>query len=245
MANSKKAPGWWRGMLGIELSPVSHRERLVSALGACLALLLVYGVTRTLLGPAHAPLLAASMGATAVLLFAVPHGALSQPWPVLGGNTLSAAIGVSCAMLIPDELIAAGVAVGLAVAAMHYLRCIHPPGGATALLAVIGGDQVHALGFGFVLTPILVNVVVILVTAIAFNAVFPWRRYPAYLAHKNAVAQPAAKGPAAISHEDFVYALTQLDSFIDISEDDLLRIYALATGRNPAPEPGQPKSAGP
>jgi CBS-domain-containing membrane protein len=233
----KRTSNWWRGILGIELSPVSHRERLVSALGACIALSLVYGVSAAMLGAAHAPFLVASMGATAVLLFAVPHGALSQPWPVIGGNAISGAIGVACAMLVPNEAIAAGLAVGLAVAAMHYLRCIHPPGGAAALLAVIGGDPVHALGFRFVLAPVLLNVAIILVVAVGFNAIFHWRRYPAYLAHKEAATPPRTQGPAAISHEDFVYALTQMDSFIDVSEDDLLRIYALATGRHPKAGP--------
>jgi CBS domain-containing membrane protein len=235
MGSSKKwAPAWLRGMLGIELSPVSHRERLISALGGCIALIVVYGVTHAMLGPAHAPLVVASMGATAVLLFAVPHGALSQPWPVIGGNALSAVIGVACAQLVPNEAVAAGLAVGLSIAAMHYLRCIHPPGGAAALLAVIGGDPIRALGFGYVLAPVLLNVLLMLATAIAFNALFPWRRYPAYLAHKETVTPPSTQGRGPISHEDFVFALTQLDSFIDISEDDLLRIYALATGRQPA-----------
>jgi CBS domain-containing membrane protein len=227
-----KTAAWWRALLGIELSPVSHRERLVSALGACLGLALVFAISRAVVGPDAAPLVATSMGASAVLLFAVPHGALSQPWPVLGGNVLSAAIGVACAALLPSEWLAGAVAVGLAVIVMHYLRCIHPPGGATALLAVVGGAPVHALGFRYVLTPILLNVTAILLAATAYNALFSWRRYPASLARREARPQPAA-APASISHEDFVYALTQMDSFIDISEDDLLRIYALATGRHP------------
>src|SRR5690625_7242859 len=80
----------------------------------------------------------ASMGATAVLLFAVPHGALSQPWAVVGGHVVSAIVGVTCQLLIPNLFWAAALSVGVAVAAMYYLRCIHPPGGATALAAEIG-----------------------------------------------------------------------------------------------------------
>ena len=145
---------------------------------------------------------------------------------------ISAAIGVACARLLPDPLVATGAALGLAIGAMHYLRCIHPPGGATALAAVLGGEQVRALGFGFVVAPVLVNVLVVLALAVGFNAFFSWRRYPVHLARRSVEAKPASDAYGPISHEDFVYALTQMDSFIDVSEEDLLRIYALATGRH-------------
>ena len=222
----------WQKMLGIELSPVSHRERLVSGLGGFVGIVAVYFASHALGGPPSAPLLIFSIGASTVLVFAVPHGALSQPWPVFGGHLVSALIGVACARMVPDAAFAAAAAVGLSIAAMHYLRCIHPPGGATALVAVLGGAPVQALGFGFVLSPVMVNVAILLVAAVAFNAFFPWRRYPVFLARRTVKAEAAGAGYEAISHEDFVFALTQMDSFIDISEEDLLRIYGLATGRH-------------
>jgi CBS-domain-containing membrane protein len=129
------------------------------------------------------------MGASAVLLFAVPHGQLSQPWPVFGGHLVSALIGVASAKLVAPPLLAAAVAVALAISAMYYLRCIHPPGGATALTAVAGGETVHALGFHYVLTPVLLNVLIILAVALLFNFPFSWRRYPAVWA---TTAQPVA-----------------------------------------------------
>lgn len=221
----------WLKLLGIELSPVSHRERLVSALGGFVAIFAVYWTSQRVLGPAASPILVLSMGSTAAMLFAVPHGALSQPWPLLGGHLVSGLIGIACLLWVPDPMLAASLATGLALGAMHYLRCIHPPGGATALAAVLGGAPVQALGFGFVLMPVLFNVLVLLVVAVAFNALFPWRRYPVSLARHTAMAE-AVTGYEAISHEDFVYALTQVDSFIDVSEQDLLRIYSLATGRH-------------
>jgi len=223
----------WRALLGIEPSATSHRERLISALGASISIMIVYAVTDALLGPGNIVLMAAPIGATALLLFAAPHSALSQPWPVMGGYAISTALGVCCALLVPNQAVASGLAVGLAVAAMYYLRCLHPPGGAMALLAVIGGEQVHRLGFHFVLVPAMANVAIILLVAIAFNALLPWRRYPAVFARRTPQPLPLAGGYEAISHEDFVYALTQVESFIDVSEDDLLRIYALATGRHP------------
>jgi CBS-domain-containing membrane protein len=230
-----RAPGMkkWTEIFGIELAPVSHAEKLVSALGSFTGIVLVLLITRHFVG-STSELVVASIGASAVLLFAVPHGALAQPWPVLGGHVISACIGVICARFIPQPLLAASLAVGLATGVMYYLRCIHPPGGATALSAVMGGEGVHALGYQFVITPVLLNVLVILVVAVLFNFLFTWRRYPASLASRR--AQPSDRAAdkmhySPIAHEDLVYALSQIDSFVDISEDDLLRIYALATGK--------------
>jgi len=230
--HNPSATSTWLKLLGIELSPVSHRERLVSALGGFVGIFAVYWLSNTLLGGADSPILMFSMGSTAVMLFAVPHGALSQPWPLLGGHLVSGLIGVACLLYVPDPVLAASLGVGLAIGAMHYLRCIHPPAGATALAAALGDASVRAMGFGFVLAPVMLNVLIILVAAITFNALFPWRRYPAALVRGSAA--PVATGYEAISHEDFVYALTQMDSFIDVSEEDLLRIYSLATGRRDA-----------
>jgi CBS-domain-containing membrane protein len=222
----------WPKLLGIELSPVSHRERIVSALGGFVAILAVFWTSQLVLGPVASPILVLSMGSTAVMLFAVPHGALSQPWPLLGGHLVSGLIGIACLLWIPQPMLAASAATGLALGAMHYLRCIHPPAGATALAAALGNETVKAMGFGFVVAPLMLNVMVILVVAIAFNAMFPWRRYPAALVRGAPAVPPSVAAYEAISHEDFVYALSQLDSYIDVSEDDLLRIYALATGRH-------------
>jgi len=134
------------------------------------------------------------MGASAVLLFAVPHGPLSQPWPVLGGHFVSALVGVACTKAIAQPMLAAPVAVGLAIGSMHYLRCIHPPGGATALSAVVGGEPVHQLGFHFVLTPVLWNAAVILLVALLFNYPFTWRRYPLALARRDVSAAALSRG---------------------------------------------------
>jgi CBS-domain-containing membrane protein len=219
----------WGEFLGIEQAPVSHAEKLISALGGFAGIVSILFISQHFVGSASA-LIVASMGASAVLLFAVPHGALSQPWPVIGGHVLSACIGVTCASVIPQAFIAASLAVGLAIGVMYYLRCIHPPGGATALSAVVGGESVHALGYQFVVTPVLLNALVILAVALLFNYPFAWRRYPASLVSRRA-PPPDRMHHRPIAHEDMVYALSQIDSFVDISEEDLLRIYALATGK--------------
>ena len=218
--------------LDLTTGSVSHTERLVSAAGGCVAILVILTISSHYLGRGEALLIVPSMGASAVLLFAVPHGALSQPWNVLGGHVISALIGVSCYLLVPHAFVAASLAVGLAIGTMYYLRCIHPPGGATALAAVTGGDSLHALGYRFVLTPVLENVLVILLVAFIFNYFFRWRRYPAWLVPEDKPA--AADNKASINHADLVAALAQIDSYIDVSEHDLLRIYELATGQSGA-----------
>lgn len=214
---------------------VSEREHWISAAGGLLGILAVLWVSHFWLGSHGGVLAVASMGASAVLLFAAPHGALSQPWPVFGGHLVSAAIGVFCARwLAADPVLAASLAVALSIAAMYGLRCLHPPGGATALYAVMGGDAVHALGYGYVLSPVLLNVLVIVAVAVVFNYPFHWRRYPQSW-HRATVAAARRTNPlqtaeekAMIPHSDLVYALSQIDTFVDISEEDLQRIYALA-----------------
>jgi CBS-domain-containing membrane protein len=174
----------------------------------------------------------ASMGASAVLLFAVPHSALAQPWNVIGGHLVSALIGISCARFIPDVLLAAAISVGVAIAAMHYLRCIHPPGGATALSAVIGGPAVHSMGYAFALQPVLMNAVVIVTIAIVFNALFDYYRYPALDDKSGTKNIEHDDHYPPIAHADLVYALSQIDTLVTASEEDLLRIYELATVRD-------------
>jgi CBS-domain-containing membrane protein len=135
-------------------------------------------------------------------------------------------------------LTAAAVAVALSIAAMYYLRCLHPPGGAAALAVVMGGETVHALGFGYLVVPLLLNVMVLLSVAMLFNAPFQHRRYPLWIAKLNPTRMPLeAEEKTMIAHSDLVYALSQIDSFIDVTEDDLLRIYHLATNHAHPPRP--------
>jgi len=174
-----------RGFAGLGANSSGHLEKWVSGAGGLTGILGVMLVSQAYLGLSASASLVASMGASAVLLFAVPHGPLSQPWAVFGGHLVSAVIGVACAKLQANPILASALAVALAISAMYYLRCIHPPGGATALTAVAGGDAVHALGFHFVVTPVMLNVLVILLVAMVFNFPFPWRRYPAAWAHNH------------------------------------------------------------
>jgi len=219
-------------VIGIGSNKTSHREKIVAGLGGFSGIALILIVTRQFVDPGDAGLIVASMGASAVLLFAVPHGPLSQPWALGCGHLVSAAIGVSSYLLIPNLIVAAAAAVGLAITAMYYLRCIHPPGGATALTAVIAGSGVHALGYRYLLTPVLLNVAVIISVAFVFNYLFPWRRYPAALMRytRKAVEQdkPAEQ---TLNREDLEHVLQQMGMYVDVSHDELERFYQLARSR--------------
>lgn len=217
-------------LFGVESNSTSHIEKWISSIGALIGILTVYWASQWYLDTAGIMLMVASMGASAVLLFAVPHGALSQPWPVLGGNLISAFVGVTCQQLYPDHPLTPALAVGLAVACMHYFRCMHPPGGATALSAVIGGPEIAAMGYSYLITPILVNVLSILTIAILFNALFPWRRYPAHWVKRRHVAPAASQPsvPVSLTQEDFTAAMQKLDSYIDITAEDLAELFELA-----------------
>jgi len=220
-------------LLGVSQQKTRYRELIVSAAGGFFAIAGIFFASYWLFGTEVSVLIVPSMGASAVLLFAAPHAPFSQPWNVFVGHAISAVIGVACWQWIPELVIAASCSVALAIAAMYFTRSIHPPGGATALAAVIGSEQLHALGFGYEFQPILFNVVVMLLVAVVFNGLFHWRRYPAHLPFKDKTEKPNAIGYSAIEHEDFVYALSQIDTFVDITEEDLLKIYQLATKRHP------------
>ena len=222
-----------RAWLGIEQAPVGHAERLISAAGGIVGIMLLVLVQRDILGETGAAMIVASMGASAVLLFAVPHGALSQPWAVLVGHGVSALIGVTCARFVPQQLPAAALAVGLAIGAMHYMRAIHPPGGATALTAVIGGPQVAALGYGYVIMPVLSNAAILVLAAVAVNAAFTWRRYPAAWGMVPARKRPQPILEASdLTHADFLAALSRVGTFVDISEEEFLRLTQLMREEN-------------
>jgi len=211
--------------MGVDLlHSLSHTERWVAATGAFCGILATAWISAHYLSVGDTWLMVGSMGASAVLLFAVPHGQLSQPWAASGGQLISAAVGVSCAEAIPEPVLAAAAAVSLAVLTMHYARCIHPPGGATALIAVIGGPSIHALGYRYIVEPVMINALTILAIAFIFNNLFRWRRYPAYHAPKPA---PASETPG-ISTEDVGLALEEMNLVVDLAESDLLDILQSA-----------------
>ena len=215
--------------MGITAGNVSVAEKLASTLGGIVGIFLVAVISHDITGLQGAAMIVPSMGASAVLLFAVPHGKLSQPWALIGGHLVSAVIGVACYRYVPHQLLAAGLAVGLAIGAMHVFNCIHPPGGATALAAVIGGPAIHDLGYAYVLEPIALNVAVIFSVAIVFNYLFPWRRYPVALMRFTESPGPAtAPARERVHKHDIIRAMKDMDLIIDVDLGDLQRLIHLS-----------------
>lgn len=207
--------------------PASVDERLIGSVAALAAMFLLALSAVYFHGVMNFTSLIAPMGASAVLLFAAPHSPLAQPWAFVGGHLASAAVGITCARFIPDATIAAAVAVGGAILAMQYLRCLHPPGGATALLTVIGGPTIHNLGYGFLLSPLGFDLIALLGLALLLNNLMPGRRYPARAAAvagaKSTTGQELGLDPA-----DLQRALEDMGAYIDVSRDDLNEIYVRA-----------------
>lgn len=195
---------------------------LLGVVGAGIGLLATEWSSRIALGTLN-PWFIAPMGASAVLLFAMPASPLAQPWSLVGGNTVSALVGVACALLLGHTGLAAGVAGALAIAAMFALRCLHPPGGAVALTTVIGGPAVHAAGFGFALGPVLLNSAVMVLGAVLYNNL-SGRRYPhAQHAPPNphATRDPLPTGRLGFQSSDLDAVLRQYGQVLDVSRDDL------------------------
>jgi len=172
----------------------------------------------------------ARMGASAVLLFAVPASPLAQPWSIVGGNLVSALVGVTCAILIPNQAAAAALAVALAIAAMFFLRCLHPPGGAVAFTAVLGGPAVHSLGYKFAFSPVAVNSLFMVLAALAVNNLLRHHRYP-HQAHpagnRHGTADPNPSERLGFTRADLDAAVKAYDELLDVSEDDLLLYLGL------------------
>src|SRR5574343_771786 len=209
-----------RRWLGWPNNSYRPSEQLTAAIGGLLGVLIVWQCCHLLLGPAATPLIVPSLGASAVLVFAVPHSPLTQPWAVFGGHVISAVVGVTCQLCIPHPGLAAACAVGGAILAMHLARCIHPPGGATALAAVIGGSSIHALGYRYALTPIALTALLLLALGVAYNYVFPWRRYPQALM-RHAVALHKPLGLPHISQADITAAMAAQRVVLDIGPEEL------------------------
>ena len=203
---------------------ISPKERIRSAIGA-LTGILITGLIGGLVFKSDPmlPALIAPMGASAVLLFAVPSSPLAQPWSVLGGNMLAATIGVTVALLVQDPLLASALAIGVAIAAMMALRCLHPPAGAIALTAVLGGPAIHELGYGFVIWPVAGNSLAMVLLALAFNNL-TGRAYPHAMKPQqtdHGTSDPAPIERIGFRSEDLDEVLKEYDQVLDIDRDDL------------------------
>ncbi|MCB1444532.1 MAG: HPP family protein [Rhizobiaceae bacterium] len=210
------------------LAGATLRERLIACLGALVGI----GLTGLICGlvagrSADLPLIVAPMGASAVLLFAVPASPLAQPWPIIGGNTISALVGLLVAQAIHDPVLAIAVGVSLAIGVMSFTRCLHPPGGAAALTAVLGGPVVAKWGLLFPLVPVALNSCILVALGLAFHKLSR-RNYPHVAARAPAnthnTADPPPQTRVGFREEDVDSALSALDETFDIDRDDLSRL---------------------
>src|SRR5476649_611994 len=206
----------------------SRREQLRATAGALVGVMLTSLLSHYVFTTGGLGIyLVAPIGASSVLLFCLPASPLAQPWSVVGGNVVSGLVGTACvhwlgASVAPVEL--AGVATGMAIAAMFALRCLHPPGGAVALTTVIGGPAVHAAGFDFALLTVLADTLVLVAVAVLYNNL-TGRRYPHAQqgAHPNPHATKDAVPTVRLGFkpEDLDAVLKQYNQVLDISRDDL------------------------
>lgn len=218
-------------------------ERLIGCLGAAICIALTMVVCAGLpLAATDVPIIVAPLGASAVLVFAVPASPLAQPWSVIGGNIVSALMGVAAFNAIPNTAVAAGVAVAGAILAMSLLRCLHPPGGAAALTAVIGSQGIHAAGYGFAFAPVGLNSIALISLALFFHRATA-RSYPHHPAHL-----PAAVAVSGLHLADIDAALEEMHESFDISREDLdalltrAELHAIARQATaPRPFPGRGK----
>ena len=213
-------------------SNVSRPEQLRAAAGALCGLLITALFAHYLLARTGTSIfMIAPMGASAVLLFAVPASPLAQPWSVFGGNVISGLVGVACVRWLGDSLplpLLGGLAGGLAIAAMFVMRCLHPPGGAVALTTVLGGPVVHAAGFEFVLLTVAIDTALLVAMAMVYNNL-TGRRYP----HVQQSAPVNVHGTKddiptvrlGFKTEDLDAVLKQYNQVLDISRDDLASLF--------------------
>lgn len=156
--------------------PVQPLPVLVAWIGAFLAIAALVAVVEAL--PMLHLLVIGSFGASAVLLFGAPRVPFSQPRNLIGGHLVSAAVGIACYRYLPDiTVLQEAAAVATAIALMMATHTLHPPGGATALIAVIGSDQVHGLGWGY-LFPVLAGALLLMLVAIVVNNLHERGSYP-------------------------------------------------------------------
>lgn len=202
------------------MTSYSRPEIARGALGALLGIA-VSGATARLVpgGSDLLPFLVAPMGASAVLLFAVPASPLAQPWPVIGGNLVSTTIGLTAHWLVPDLLSGAAVAVGVAIGVMMLLRCLHPPGGACALLAATASPAVYDRGLLFVAAPVAINTLALLAVAVAVNNA-TGRSYP----HRAPVVPAGPAAELGLGAPDIEEAMRRLTQRLDVLPEDVLAL---------------------
>lgn len=219
---------------------------LRGAVGAGLAIALSAWIGRMALGNDPAlPWLIASMGASAVLIFVLPASPLAQPWPVAGSHLISATIGIMINATLGSTWLGAGLAVGLTIAGMSLMRCLHPAAGGTVLITALPSPSVAAAGLSFLLEPLALNVAALLCAGLVWNRL-TGHSYP----HRPAAPTAQPDWTGQIDDADLDAVLADWDEVLDVSREDLLALFHAVEGRvrerrlatGTAPQPRTPRS---
>ncbi|MCB5185694.1 HPP family protein [Methylobacillus gramineus] len=218
---------WLKGFTPQQTS-VNHTEKLRACVGALLGILMTGYLSYWLLGAESLPFLIAPMGASAVLLYAVPASPLAQPWSIFGGNVFSAIAGIACSHWIADPALACSLAIAGAIGLMFAMRCLHPPGGAVALTAILGGAVIREHSADFLLL-VTVNSLILLLVALLFNNATR-RRYPhqpnpdhSNRAHLTKDLRPSDR--IGFTAGDLDAVLKQYNQVLDVARDDLETLF--------------------
>ena len=191
---------------------IDGRERARIILGAAIGILFAGAsgvlIARWLDLPVHTPWLVAPMGASAVLVFAIPASPMAQPWSVIAGNTFSTFVAVGVVHVVPQPILAAALAVAAAIATMFALRCLHPPGGAAALLVALGAQDDPA----FAAFPLCANAVALALAGALYHRLT--RRAPA-------MSAPATSATAHSLDDALDAVLARYNQLLDIGRDEL------------------------
>ncbi|OCB77970.1 HPP family protein [Flavobacterium crassostreae] len=158
---------------------VDYKEHFWSFIGAFIGIGLIAFFQHHILTKEENIFLIGSFGASSVLIYGAIQSPLAQPRNLIGGHLISAFIGVTIYKLLPDIIwLTAPLAVALSIVAMQITKTLHPPGGATALIAVIGSEKIKTLGYFYLLSPVFTGTMILFIIALIFNNITPHRKYP-------------------------------------------------------------------
>lgn len=204
------------------LPGATARDRALACLGAVVGIALAALVGSLVHGDGEAlPWIVAPIGASAVLLFAVPASPMAQPWPVVGGNALSALAGFAVGEALGHGALACALAVGLAIALMSVTRSLHPPGGAAALTGALGGSLVDSAGWWFPVAPVALNALVLVGVGWLFHRLASGHPYPHPKAQAPATGGPLPSERVGVRDEDLDAVLARIGETFDVEREDL------------------------
>jgi CBS domain-containing membrane protein len=207
---------------------LSIKAKLLSLLACFCTIFFIALITKIVSPWPGYPMIVASMGASAIILFFIPSSPLAQPWPFVGGQLISAVVGMACALNIAETSTAAATAVGGSIFLMLIMRCLHPPAAATSLTPIMAGESLTSLGYSFIIVPVAINVLTMLCLAIIINRWVMKRNYPSPLSIKKVVNQRhriiEPSHQVGFTEQDLSLALEKNDVFIDMTHAALSKL---------------------